>query len=57
MAYEVMLKPAIIDAPKRPLSPPKERFTSKEEIIQKLKEAEERRRVGGREGSRWERGG
>ena len=45
MAYEVMLKPAVVVTPKRPMSPPKDRAISKDEIMHKLKDAEERRLV------------
>ena len=50
MAYEVVLKPAVVVTPKRPMSPPKDRVISKDEIMHKLKDAEERRLVSVRDG-------
>ena len=45
LKFEVNLKEATADGPKRPISPPKERPLSQEIIDKKLKDAEERRLV------------
>ncbi len=46
VAFDVILKPATTESPSlRPKSPPKERPVSQEFIEQKLKQAEEKRKV------------